>query len=316
MRNINTFTIAYPANYSDPNNPNNINNAATTLIFGYEAYHADVPSNSSYWKFPGIQISRTGTTHAAILIDRGIVLTGPAATPARLGAFVTFNGDSFGGDSGTFWADLSMLSPVSGNQNVYLRSGTTGSGDAYFSLFNQNGVKMFEVTTAGVGGTPVATIGGSLANLSRTLIDTSGNFVGVGVNVSGPVTASGNVTGAAFYVGGTQVINGSGQFVGPSISVSGAITAASVTATGNVAGGAILIGGATVINNSGAFVGAGGILTTGNAGALSYNIVNSSGVNVGPGRTWTIQIPGGFTIAGVGSYTSLVFMGGILVSAT
>jgi hypothetical protein len=199
LRNINTFEIDWPANYPDANNPTN---AATTLIFGYDAFHADNPG-SQYWKFPGIQITRTGTKHGSMLLDRGLVVNGPNG---RLGAFVSFNGDSFGSDTGTFWCDMAMISPVSGQQNVYLRSGNVNIGDAYFLLLNQNGVKMIEVTTAGgtAGAAGVIYVGGSLANYSTTLINSAGQFVGAGV------LCPNNGIGAAGFNpwNGTQYLNG------------------------------------------------------------------------------------------------------------
>lgn len=212
LRNINLFTIAWPANVADVNNPSN---AATTLVFGYDAFHAPVAGDSRYWKFPGFQLYNTnsGPTGLGInLITRGLVINGPTL---RLGSFVAFNGDQFGSDSGTFWADLSMYSPVSGSQNVYLRSSdTSGKGDAYFALFSHLNATMIEVTIDGVGN-PVVHLGGSLTNYngSATLIDASGRFTGSGVIVTGDVQ-----TGGSFKVtNGLIAINNLGQFVGAGV---------------------------------------------------------------------------------------------------
>jgi hypothetical protein len=95
MRNINNFTINYMQNYPNASNPTN---AANTLTFGYDAFEVITPGgNTSYWKFPGISIFRTGTTHGAMLINRGVILR--ATDGANRAALVTFNDDTFGSNT-------------------------------------------------------------------------------------------------------------------------------------------------------------------------------------------------------------------------
>ncbi len=65
-----------------------------------------------------------------------------------------------------------------------------------------------------------------------------------------------------------------------------------------------------LINNVGAFVGAGIDVGTFGVQAIGYNVTGGY-----LGQTWTIGLSAPFTINGSGSFTSLVFRGGVLVSA-
>lgn len=65
-----------------------------------------------------------------------------------------------------------------------------------------------------------------------------------------------------------------------------------------------------LINNVGTFVGAGVDVGTFGVQAIGYNVTGGY-----LGQTWTIGLSSPFTINGSGSFTSLVFRGGVLVSA-
>ena len=234
LRNINLFTIAWPANYNDTTKPSNPFNAATTLTFGLDAYNASAGS----YKFPGITLTHTGATQGINLIDRGLIIIGPSA---RVASLVAFNGDSSGANGGQFWSELTMYSPTSQAINVQLTSGNDGSvsfrhpGSAYFYLTDQSGNKIIECTqrSDGFGGyIPVVNIGSELHNYQRMLIDGSGNFVGTGVQVSGNIQtgtsfngptgqtwidSNGNHSGTSYKVGATTVISTVGAFVGAGV---------------------------------------------------------------------------------------------------
>ena len=69
------------------------------------------------------------------------------------------------------------------------------------------------------------------------------------------------------------------------------------------------------LSSSGAFIGP-GVNTYGQGiGGGAFAITNSAGTTLGNGQTWTVNIPSGFAISGT-TYHNLVFMGGILVSAS
>ena len=70
-----------------------------------------------------------------------------------------------------------------------------------------------------------------------------------------------------------------------------------------------------LINTNGAWTGQ-GVNTAGfGIGGAGYTITNGGGSIIGNGQTWTVNIPSGFTING-STFTNLIFMGGILVSAS
>ena len=149
MRNINRFEIDYYVN-TPPYPP--YNQAYQLMLGTDEAY---VVSMSSY-KFPGISLMRatqnpdlslTPTTHGIRIINRGIVI-GSDSQPV-LGAFVSFNGDSTGGDADPFWCSLTMYSNVTHQINVHLESGAQNSGASSFSLWDGANVENFGVDQAG-----------------------------------------------------------------------------------------------------------------------------------------------------------------------
>jgi len=282
MRNISKFQIDYMANYPSATNPTN---AAMTLLFGYDAFVADV-ATSTYYKFPGISMTRTGTGHQCILINRGIVLNMPSGTitsPVRAGAFVTYNGQQTGNDAGTFWTVLSMNSPTTHNANVELASGRDGGvGGSHFTLWDGS---LTPVVNFNVDETGNVTVRGSFTLNSDMIatqysvkgspnipvITTGGQFNGSGgVNTTGAISSSSTVTGSAIWANGRNVINSSWQFVGDGgVDSAGGITGASLSIRGHsqamiTSAGAYYDGtGVQVITFDGQFCGKGGIYTNG-----------------------------------------------------
>jgi hypothetical protein len=259
IRNVNKFTIDYVQNYPSGSNPTN---AAMHLEFGYDTFVSD-NSSSSYWKFPGFSITRTGTSHAALFINRGMVLNGPSGN--RLGGLFTWNGDQFGSDSPSFfWAQLALYSPTSGQPNVVLVSGSSSgnTGASSLTMSDEFGTTNFSVDTRGNvnirGGLTMGTLNAGAINCTsvnasgvlfgnnlqvNTSIAGSSLNVGSGrvdcgtvgcsqVTCTGNAAFNGNVTcdqshANQYSIGSTVVINGSGEFVGEAVYIPGyAVTAA------------------------------------------------------------------------------------------
>jgi hypothetical protein len=227
IRNINKFTIDWPANYPYP--ASNPNNAAMSLAFGSDAYVYDV-ANSQYNKFPGISLLRTSTTHGINLINRGLVLYYPqtyGTAGAKAASLITYNGDQYGGDAGTFWSELTMYSTVFNGANVSLRSGSSGSGSAYFLLVTQIGQRSIEITED-ASHLPIVNVY-ALSNWNGPLIDATGTFVGGNVSITGSVTAGGGVSDILIRKSdGKILIDRNGSFTGPGINTPGGVGCAGV----------------------------------------------------------------------------------------
>ena len=166
-----------------------------------------------------------------------------------------------------------------------------------------------------------ATIAFQTSN-SNFSVDGNGNVSGVG---------SANMT-AGFRVGGTTVIDSSRNASGLASATASGVFQSQATSTSiafqttnfnfQVNGNGVVscaggynVGGANVINSSGVFVGSSGI-NVGSAGIICGGI-NPTGGYIG--QTWNITLNGGatFAIAGyAGSFSTLVFRGGVLVSAS
>ena len=126
-------------------------------------------------------------------------------------------------------------------------------------------------------------------------------------------------------INGNTSINSSNQFVGSAINVTGAVQSQitgtaiafqttnfnfEVNGNGVVSSQQINVGGNTMINGSGQFVGNGINIGSNGISAGGYN-VNGGFI----GQTYTVTISGGISISGVPSCTSgLIFHAGILVS--
>ena len=73
--------------------------------------------------------------------------------------------------------------------------------------------------------------------------------------------------------------------------------------------------GTEIINTSRQWVGAGVACGSSGIGGGAFNPWNGSGYDTG--QDWTIVLSGAtFTINGAGSYTTLVFNGGVIVNAS
>ena len=269
MRNVNKFTIDYIQNYGYPaTNPNP--NAAMHLEFGYDAFVADA-TGGGYWKFPGIQLVRSGSSHGIRIINRGIVLDAPKGAVRRV-ALVTYNGDPQGSDTfptDTFWGELTMSSPSSNIVNVELASGDQFQGGSYFRLYDGGNIKNFGVDQFG-------------NVIIRGTLDLGGKFLK-------EFRTAGDISANSFWVGdhASQVISPQGQFVG----AGGVYTLGAMESTGGMAAHDYVINFGTrkeVISPQGMFNGPGGVNTTASITGRDYYcgstyVLNTLGKFVGAG---------------------------------
>lgn len=251
IRNVNKFTIDYQANFPNAENPLN---AAMRFEIGADAYVTDA-NNPSYFKFPGISMTRSGTTHKMVIINRGYVVHGPDAhayNGTRMGAFVTYNGNDLGNDASTFWTALLMMSPTDGYNNVLLESGGIGHGSSRFILLDQ-------------------------AHNVNFSVDISGNVI-----VRGTLTMNGAFSAGSYKIGATEVISATRMFTGQGYS-GGPVSGAAFTCTSlNAPGGPITCGALTATGNVGGLtvsasgqISAGSFYTTGQLEAGSLKITGS-----------------------------------------
>jgi hypothetical protein len=312
MRNVNKFWIDYAANYNLPGTSNPYN-AANHLEFGYDTFVADSGS-SNYYKFPGLSLYRSFTQHGINLINRGLVLKN--AGGLRVGALVSFNGDSQGGDTangGLFWGTLTLNNPNTGVPTITLASGGPNGGvqpsifmtDApatttYFAADTVNAVTCRLGVTTGVGlvidssnnimGAAIHSsagynIGGTGPAYSGTpVIDSGGNFVGRGVSMGsgGTINTYDDVHARNYYAGypspNVLVINSQGQFVGP-------LAPSSLTVSGAVTAGSITCNGAYSATGSSASI------TFTNSGTALQLAASTGGIYA----RGQIQSDGGYT---------------------
>jgi hypothetical protein len=138
------------------------------------------------------------------------------------------------------------------------------------------------------------------------IVSASGNITGANIDTAGLVSAGGNVTGANLVTGGLATVTGnitggnlitagaisaasvsaSGNVTGGNLITAGAISAASVSASGNVAGGNVLTGG--LISAGGTITGAN--LVTGGLISATGNITSSANILAMSGTVVTENI--------------------------
>jgi hypothetical protein len=144
------------------------------------------------------------------------------------------------------------------------------------------------------------TISASNSGAGITFQNSNGLFQ---VNGNGALSAAGVLAST----GASGGVNVTAQTAQNSIQTVGGFNAGS-SGSGN---GVYQVFGTTVINSSRQFVGSGVDVGSNGVSAGGYNVFGGY-----TGQTWTITIPGGFTISGGGTFNSLIFRGGILVSAS
>jgi hypothetical protein len=144
------------------------------------------------------------------------------------------------------------------------------------------------------------TISASNSGAGITFQNSNGLFQ---VNGNGAVSAAGVLAST----GASGGVNVTAQTAQNSIQTVGGFNAGS-SGSGT---GVYQVFGTTVINSSRQFVGTGVDVGNNGVSAGGYNVFGGY-----TGQTWTIAIPGGFTISGVGTFNNLIFRGGILVSAS
>jgi hypothetical protein len=151
-------------------------------------------------------------------------------------------------------------------------------------------------------GAVTSVTGGTGVSASPT---TGAVTVSIGQSVATSATPSFNGVIAS---GGTPAFNSTAS--GGTIAFQTSNANFQVNGNGAISGQQLNIAGIQVINSSRQFVGAGVDVGSNGISAGNYNV---SGGFVG--QTWNIGFPSPITINGAGSYTTLVFRGGVLVSA-
>ena len=334
IRNVNKFTIDYQAEYPNTSNPHN---AAMKFEVGADAYVTDV-NNPNYFKFPGISMTRTGTSHKMVIINRGFVVHGPdphTYNGTRMGAFVTYNGSDLGTDAARFWTALLMMSPTDGFANVVLESGGTGHGSAKFDLYDQAQVRNFGVDTVGnvyVRGTLTMTGAFTAASYNVKSGATTYEVISNTRMFTGQGYSGGAVSGAAFTC--TSLAAGGGPISGGALTVTGNVgcntlgvtnqaQAGSFYTTGSLEAGSLKISGSvqfgalsvSSLTSSGTITSQAGISTSGGVGAAGFNPPGYAGATYtvafrGPnGELLDVVLNGNINMGKV----QLKFVGGVFV---
>ena len=232
----------------------------------------------------------------------GIVSSGPISAVGNVtGQYLIGNGAFITGSIGN------------GSSNV---NGANGSFSGTVTAGNLSTTGTVSATTVSASGTVTG------ASLSGTIITASQpNITSVGtlttLNVSGAVSASGNVTSNYFIGNGSQL---TGLYANANVAAylptySGALTASSVSATGNIAGSYILGNGALLSGLTSGYsnVDCAAFLPTytGNIVALTGNVNTTAGISatgnirgsyiLGNGSQLT-GLPAGYANANVAAY--------------
>jgi hypothetical protein len=298
MRNVHLFQIDYAQQLSTPPY-----NSHYLLEMGASVWGAGGMSGASY-QFPGLRMYEpaSGTLPAvfgSMLINRGLVLRGNSSGCPVLASLVTFNGDSQGSDSGTFWGELTLYPPnsVAGSTppSVHLASG--GGSIAGAAFFTMNGAgNAFSFAVDGNGGATARNgfFVGSAAN-QKQVIDLNGNWVGNPISGGGGgVTSIAAGTGVSVSASTGAVTISIGQVV----ATNSAVTFASVTASGAGTFGSVKSNGG-VDSVSGYTVSGNPIITSGGV------LANPFGIDVAAGCAAT-----GFNIHNGGTGKSASFVVG------
>jgi hypothetical protein len=278
IRNINKFTIDYLQNYPNGSYPNN---EPVHLEFGYDAFMVDSTTPGA-WKFPGLKINRTNTTHGSMLFTRGLVLYGPNSL--RKASLVSWNGEQTGNpDTATkWWGELALYNGA-GDGLVLLSAGVSDGtagvpGNAYnasfFRLLDEQRNINFSVDQRGNvfcrGGLTVT------GNLSVT-----GSFTPSSIS-TGAITCTSLAAGAGAITGGSLNV-GAGNVACGGVTSSGAMSATSFNGplNGNVNGN--VTGNLTGNVSGAATLSATGGITGDHFSTTSYNVINSNGQFIGKG---------------------------------
>jgi hypothetical protein len=167
--------------------------------------------------------------------------------------------------------------------------GTT-NGNANISIAGTSNVAVF--TTAGLNITGIVSASGNItgANIDTAgLVSAGGNVTGANLVTGGLATVTGNITGGNLITAGAisaASVSASGNVTGGNLITAGAISAASVSASGNVAGGNVLTGG--LISAGGTITGAN--LVTGGLISATGNITSSANILAMSGTVVTENI--------------------------
>jgi len=206
IRNINKITIDYPAYTGSPSSP------PYRMDLGMDVFGTDVVQGR---RFPGIQFERKTTPgaltgHRATLLNRGLVCfatrgSNPVTLDQRA-AIYSFNGDSSGGDTGSWWGEITLRG-TTGNESVRISGydSATGVGPVMLMSYSSSTVKLSTkdgvYTTAKVQANSAFNVGGT------DVINSSGSFVGSSVNTAGSVSAGGFVYKPTGQSGQTTQVN-------------------------------------------------------------------------------------------------------------
>jgi hypothetical protein len=234
-------------------------------------------------------ITATGTVTAGNLATLGTLSVGGNANVGNLGTtgLATVGSLTVSGVS-----DLGAVGNITitgGSANYLLQ--TNGSGTLTWvappsTATIANGTSNVNIATAdgnvstSVGGTAnVLVVTATGADVTGT-ISATGNITGANIATGGLITATGNITGANIATGGLITATGNGTFGNVS-------TAGVVTATGNITGGNLVTGGT--------------ISATGN---ISGGNITTAGVVQGATANFTTSVTQGTTVTTVGTVTT------------
>jgi hypothetical protein len=257
MRNINLFTIDYPANSSPSGS-----NPEYRFDLGNSIWMAGGISGG--YKFPGIHIYEVEgqNNFGATLLNRGLVLRGTATQgyPVLVN-LTTYNGDSSGSDSPVyFYGHLVMNSPNSPyNPTIIITSGSNASDQpdgtkARMEIRDINSNTVFYADSTGVTTQNGYKLQGyNSPHGNSYVIDSGGNWVGQPISGTGqPQTPwAQDIAGASHNLSGVNNISCATLTVSGNVTISGTISGASYP----------------FLNSSAAFIGA-GVLCAGYGGSF------------------------------------------------
>jgi hypothetical protein len=231
--------------------------------------------------------------------------------------FLSVTGNITGGNLNA--AGLSLSGNVLSNINSTSNITTTANISGNYFIGNGSLLTGIDATSIQNGNSNVkvyanANVATSVNGVANVLVVTD-----TGLNITGLISANGNVTGGNILTAG--LISAGSNITGGNLITAGAISAASVSASGNVTGGNILTAGliSAGSNITGAnidtagLISAGGNITGGNlitAGAISAASVSASG-NVTAGNIITSGASGNISGANVISGVTLSASGNI-----
>jgi len=298
--------VAYPA--YGPNDGYLLNNGGNLLINSQSAgkeikflvggsANANVIANiaSTGLKVTGTVSASGNITGGNVSAGTGTITVGGLSfngnTITSSGSTLTIDPNSSGGNDG----EVIIAGNLSVTGNVtYFNSNVVTINDKFINLAN-NAATSAAADGSGIGVGPIA------AEYATLTYNSTGNVwvISNGANVTGVVSATGNISGGNLRT--TGLISATGAITGGSLATGGTISA-----TGAITGGSLATGG--TISATGAITGAaitGTSLTVSTGTITGGNIVNSNGTGVGNIGSSTVTFNTVFAKATSAQYADL-----------